>query len=188
MQNVNEIGLGICSEAHYGSILYFKAPKNRTCGNFPESRAQTAGYTNNNDIKPNKYRSVSPKTLSYNDMKSLILFKYFKNFNGQRKMSLYLHMVVSDDIENSRYRRRAKRLQPADAWPWWSSRIVYRHLFGWLGGSTGTASASRSNGFCDPRFEPRQEHNKNGESCSESKNVVLTRCRCAQLPVCIWHA
>ena len=41
-------------------------------------------------------------------------------------------------------------------------------------GSIGRASDSR---FSDPRFEPRQEHKK--------KNVVLTRCRCAQTP-CVY--
>ena len=35
------------------------------------------------------------------------------------------------------------------------------HTFGGRGGSIGRASASRSNGFHDQRFESRPEHKKN---------------------------
>ena len=54
----------------------------------------------------------------------------------------------------------------------------------WRGGSVGRALDSRSKG---PRLEPclRQEHKKILCEIFQIKNVVLTRCRCAQPPMCI---
>ena len=43
----------------------------------------------------------------------------------------------------------------------------------WQGGSTGRASASRSNRFYDQRFKPCQEHQKNVWEFSESKMCWL---------------
>ena len=53
---------------------------------------------------------------------------------------------------------------------------------GWRGGSVGRASDSRSK---DPRFKPCQEHKKKLWELFRAKNVVLTRCRCAQ-PACVY--
>ena len=49
-------------------------------------------------------------------------------------------------------------------------------------GSNGRASESRPKGR---RFESRQDHKKKMCEFFRVKNVVLTRCRCAQHPVCI---
>ena len=53
-----------------------------------------------------------------------------------------------------------------------------RSVLGGRGGSMGRALASRSNGFYDQRFEPRQEHKKNVREFFRVKNVVLTCCWC----------
>ena len=52
---------------------------------------------------------------------------------------------------------------------------------GWCGGSTDRASASRSHGFYDPRFEPRQDHKNEFWEFFRVKHV-LTHYRCAQSP------
>ena len=56
---------------------------------------------------------------------------------------------------------------------------------GGRGGSIGRASASRSNGFHDDRFESRPEHKHNVWEFFRVKINVLTRCRCAPLP-CVY--
>ena len=57
---------------------------------------------------------------------------------------------------------------------------------GGRGGSNGRASASRSNGCHDQRFESHLEHKKKIVGVfPPSQNVVLTRCLCAPPTRCI---
>ena len=60
--------------------------------------------------------------------------------------------------------------------------IVWRGVAGWRGG--GCSVGLQIGWIPRPEFEPPQEHKKNWPFF-RVKNVVLTRCRCAQPTVCI---
>ena len=91
LQNFNGTGLGIgdVNEAHYRSILEHSRPKNSYFGKFPESRTQTAG-DRNIPIEPKKmpFNLKNIFSDSDSDMWSLILFKRFEKFDGQRKVKV----------------------------------------------------------------------------------------------------